>query len=88
VDVLWTDSTVEDLRARWRELQLNFVDDPRGSVDNARVLAGEVVDALTIVVTQRRDGLDSWRSAGASDTEELRVVLRRYREFLDRVLGM
>jgi hypothetical protein len=87
VAALWSDETTEGFRTRWREVQLCFVDDPSGAVHQAQTLTAEVVDAMTTALGKQRDDLDQWRTAGASDTEELRVALRRYRDFLDQVLN-
>jgi hypothetical protein len=94
---LWEGDSAQELRTRWREVQLRFVDDPRGAADEAQALVGEAVDALTSALAQQRTALDGWRSGGSgsggdsgesTDTERLRVAVRGYREFLDRLLGL
>jgi hypothetical protein len=70
----------ERLRGRWRELQADFVDDPERAVHAADQLVGEVLAAIT----EHKRALDEIWHAG--DTEQLRVALRRYRTFLDRLL--
>jgi hypothetical protein len=84
--VLWDEATVEDLRDRWQAVQLRFVDDPRAAVDEAEALVREAAEALTTALTTRREELSRWRSAEGDDTEQLRVAVQRYREFLDGVL--
>ncbi|HWG99490.1 MAG TPA: hypothetical protein VNV66_09245, partial [Pilimelia sp.] len=81
---LWPDGTVERLRGRWQDLQLRFVDDPRGTATEARALVGEAVEALTAALAERRTELDSWTDG---DTEQLRVALRRYRDFLEQLFA-
>ena len=77
---------VERFRARWRELQADFVDDPGRAVRGADELVGEVMRALSEVVAQHKRALDDgWRD-GAGETEDLRVALRRYRSFFDQLL--
>jgi len=86
--VTFFDSTVaSDFRVRWREVQLHFVDDPQAAASDARALVDEVAEALTTAVTARKDELGGWQSQ-PGETEQLRVVVRRYRDFLDRVLGL
>ena len=83
---LWDDGAAEDLRDRWQQIQLRFVDDPRAAVDEAERLVTEATDALVATLTARREELSRWRSGGGDDTEQLRVAVQRYREFLDGVL--
>ncbi|HET9141387.1 MAG TPA: hypothetical protein VFO68_18620, partial [Actinophytocola sp.] len=76
----------------WRDVQLRFVDDPRGAADEAQALVGEAVEALTAALTERRTDLDGWRGAdadaGDSETERMRMAVRGYRDFLDRLLNL
>jgi hypothetical protein len=85
---LWDDDTTQSLRERWRDVQLRFVDDPEGATGEAQALVAEAVDALTANLAELRADLDGWRSADNGDTEQLRVVVRRYRDFLDRLLDI
>jgi hypothetical protein len=77
----------QGFRDRWREVQLRFVDDPRGAAAEAQSLAEEAVDALIAALTAQKNDLGGWQATEAADTEQLRVVVRRYRDFLDRTLG-
>jgi hypothetical protein len=79
--------TVQGLRDRWREVQLRFVDDPPGATADAHRLVEESVDAVTTALAQQREELGGWQRDGATDTEQLRMVVRRHRDFLDRLLG-
>jgi hypothetical protein len=85
---IWETDAAQGLRDRWREVQLRFVDDPRAAAQDAGSLLGEVVEALTGMLSARRQDLDSWQTGGRGDTEEMRVVLRRYRDLFDRLLGL
>jgi hypothetical protein len=87
VGALWNSRTANDLRIRWQELQLRFVDDPRGVVTEAQSLVGEAVQSLTDSLTDQQRELDGWASGGDGDTEQLRTALQRYRDFFDRMLG-
>jgi hypothetical protein len=87
VDVTLIDDP-EHVRLRWQTVQVGFVDDPRGAIDDAGKLVDEVVDLVVTGVAAQRDRLgESW-SADDLDTEQLRLALRRYREFLDRLLAV
>jgi hypothetical protein len=77
-------------RARWREVQSDFVDDPEDAVRRADDLASEVLNALIESLNGHKRTLDDrWRTEkdDKSDTERLRQALRGYRDFLDRMLG-
>jgi predicted secreted Zn-dependent protease len=74
------------MRARWQELQLRFVDDPSGVAGQVRALVAEAVRAVTEALAEQQRQLDSWSTAEGGDTEQLRVVVQRYRDFFDRML--
>jgi hypothetical protein len=82
------------------ELQLQhavsgFVDGPRTAVEEADHVLEELTGRLTEAVAQRRRTLrGSWQSMDAAgdqpgtstDTEQLRLALRDYRELAERLL--
>lgn len=72
-----------------------FVDAPRASVEEADRVLEEIAARFTDAVTHRRRTLrTSWREAGAdsgapsTDTEQLRLALRDYRELADRLMRL
>ena|GEM_PF-694808 len=74
------------IRNRFLDIQAGFIDEPRQAVEEA----GRFVDDL---VRQVADSLQRQRGqlAGAADdasTEDLRLTLRAYRQFVDRLLGL
>ena len=80
---------VEAFRARWREIQGSFVDEPKPSVEKADQLVASVIQQLTEVFANERAKLENdWRKGGEVSTEDLRQALRRYRSFFDRLLAM
>jgi hypothetical protein len=83
----WSDEDGQAYRDRWRDVQLRFVDDPRGAAAEAGTLVSEAVDAFTAALARQRQDLDSWQSSEGDDTEIFRVAVRRYRDLLDKVLG-
>jgi hypothetical protein len=83
---LWPADEVDDIHQRWREVQWRFVDDPRAAADEAQALLAEIVDRFSATVTSRKRELDGWRDGDGADTEQMRMVVRRYRHLLDRLL--
>ena len=79
--------SVVDFRSHWVVIQQGFVDDPRSAVRDADSLVGDVLETLSATVEEQRRHLEDQWSHGESDTEELRLTLRRYRDFLDRLLA-
>ncbi|MGC1211033.1 MAG: hypothetical protein WA890_07170, partial [Micromonospora sp.] len=85
---LFEAQTAQGFRDRWRDVQLRFVDDPRAAVGEAQSLVEEAIEALSTALQAQKSKLGSWQeSGGSADTEQLRVAVRGYRDFLDRVLG-
>jgi hypothetical protein len=79
---------MDDLRRRWADLQAEFVDDPRASVQEAHAMVAEIVNELTERFSNERASLESqWNRDEQPDTEDLRVALQRYRDFFNRLLG-
>jgi hypothetical protein len=90
---LFDGETTVRFRDRWQLLQLHFVDDPHAAAGLAAALVDDVVAALRDAVDRQRSTLADWQSgdgvdAHFGDTERLRVAVRRYRDFLDRLLGL
>jgi hypothetical protein len=93
VHPLFDDETTKLFRDRWQHLQLRFIDDPHTAAGRAGTLLNEVVTALHDAVDRRRSALEDWQygpdlDAHAGDTERLRLAVRRYRDFLDQLLGL
>ncbi|MGW0675244.1 hypothetical protein [Streptomyces sp. NPDC002767] len=77
---------------RMRHAVGGFVDGPRASVEEADHVLEELTAQFTDAMARRRRTLrTSWEKAGAdeaSDTEQLRLALRDYREVTDRLLHL
>jgi hypothetical protein len=85
--------STQRFRDRWQQLQLHFVDDPHATAGLATALVDEVLAELRDAVDRQRSTLADWQSddgvdVHSGDTERLRVAVRRYRDFLDRLLGL
>ena len=78
----------DGLRARWQEIQVKFVDEPRESVKDADELVAELMQRLAETFSSERSNLEKqWDRGDDASTEDLRVALQRYRSFFDRLLS-
>lgn len=77
--------TDPDPTGRWHEIQAAFVDDPRRSVELAAGLTDDSASALVTAVQDRLTTLQSAWQGGDDDTEQLRSVLREYRDLWMRL---
>jgi hypothetical protein len=78
-----------ELRREWEAIQTGFVDEPRRSVEAADALVVQVTRRLTEAFASERGGLEEqWSRGDSVSTEDLRVALRRYRSFFDRLLSL
>jgi len=76
-------------RARWDEVQIGFVDDPRQAVRQADELVAQVMKSLAETFSSERASLeDQLEQTDSGSTENLRVALRRYRSFFQRLLSL
>ena len=88
-DDLFADDEMVGLRARWDSVQASFVDDPKECVQKADGLVSDVVDQLTSSFSHARSRLEEqWARGEDASTEDLRIALKRYREFFDRLLAV
>jgi len=78
----------DDYRARWAAVQGDFIDEPRKAVTDADTLVGEVLDQLGETFRTQRAALEQQWADDESTTEDLRIALRRYRTFFDRLLSL
>lgn len=74
--------------ARWKDIQAEFVDEPRKAVQDADALVADLMQRLAQMFAGERDQLESrWSGGGEVSTEDLRDGLRRYRSFFERLLA-
>lgn len=76
-----------EVRARWQELQLRFVDDPQTAAGEAERLVDDALAGVTASLNARKDQLSTWRASGRDDTEQLRAAVHGYRDFLTHLVG-
>ena len=75
------------LHSRWDAIQAGFVDEPRKSVEDADALVATAIQRLATIFADERAKLErEWGKGGDVSTEDLRIALRRYRSFFDRLL--
>ncbi len=86
---LFAQNDAQDFRARWDKIQAGFVDEPRKSVEQADELVASAIKRLADVFAGERQKLESeWDKTDNVSTEDLRVALRRYRSFFNRILAV
>jgi len=86
---LFAENHLSELRARWNDVQASFVDDPRECVQKADHLVSSAVEQLTANFAQTRSRLEEqWQRGQEASTEDLRVALKSYRDFFDRLLAV
>ena len=83
------ETELEELRRAWADVQAGFVDDPKRCVEQADGLVSTVVKQLISGFVEVRSRLEQqWSRGENASTEDLRVALKRYREFFDRLLNV
>jgi hypothetical protein len=81
--VIVGNGSAHDVDPQWHEIQAHFVDDPRGSVQQAAAAADAAVSAIAETLHERQAALSpgSDPSDDPGDTEQLREAFRSYRTF-------
>jgi hypothetical protein len=86
---LFPQEELNDLRSKWSGIQGTFVDEPRQSVEEADGLVAATIQRLAESFADARASLEGqWQRGGDVSTEDLRMALRRYRSFFDRLLAV
>jgi hypothetical protein len=86
---LFPSETAEAFRSDWDAVQIGFVDDPKQAVQQADELVAKVMKSLAESFANQRASIEA--EVGRNDqasTENLRVALRRYRSFFERLLSL
>jgi hypothetical protein len=79
---------MQSMLAQWKDIQAEFVDEPRKAVQDADALVADLMQRLARMFATERDQLESrWSGGGQVSTEDLREGLRRYRSFFERLLA-
>ena len=75
---------VAAVRSRFIDIQAGFVDEPRQAVEEAGRFVDDLVQQVADALHQQRGQL----AGPEGSTEDLRLTLRAYRQFVDRLLGL
>jgi len=88
IEAVFSPDEVNQLRPQWAAIQTKFIDEPRKSVEEADGLVASTIKRLAESFADERAKLESqWAKGGDVSTEDLRLMLRRYRSFFDRLLS-
>src|SRR5215831_12603366 len=83
---LFVSGEAQDFRSKWERIQTGFVDEPRKAVQDADALVAAAMKRLTEIFAEERSKMErEWDRGDNVSTEDLRVALRRYRSFFDRL---
>jgi hypothetical protein len=86
---LFSQNDTQDFPSRWEKIQIGFVDEPRKAVEQADELVASAIKRLAEVFAAERQKLEAeWDKTDNVSTEDLRLALRRYRSFFDRLLSV
>jgi hypothetical protein len=89
LEALFEEAEAKKFRTQWLNIQNKFVDNPRESVREANELVASVLKSVTMGFHNRRSALEKeWNSGSKVSTEDLRLALKRYRSFFDRLLTL
>jgi len=72
------------IRSRFIDIQAGFVDEPRQAVEEAGRFVDDLVQQVAEALRQQRGQL----AGPEGSTEDLRLALRSYRQFVDRLLEL
>lgn len=86
---LFDPGAADGFRAKWKDVQVGFVDDPRRAVAHADELVAQVMKSLAESFAGQRSRIEQEMGQGEeASTENLRVALTRYRSFFERLLSL
>jgi len=76
---------MQPILGQWKDIQAEFVDEPRKAVQDADALVAEVMQRLARTFATEREQLEAqWAGGDDVSTEDLRRSLRRYRSFVEQ----
>jgi len=86
-EALFEGTERDTLSQRWMEIQAEFVDQPRRSLEQANELVSDLMERLVGSFRSEQARLEGqWEQGEEVSTEELRLTLQRYRSFFGRLL--
>jgi hypothetical protein len=85
---LLDDGELQGITARWKDIQAEFVEEPKVAVQQADALVAELMQRLAAMFATERAGLENrWAGGNEVSTEDLRQGLRLYHSFFERLLA-
>jgi hypothetical protein len=79
---------LQTVLTRWREIQGEFVDEPRQAIHDADTLVADLMQRLARTFADERNQLEAQLVNGSDvSTEDMRQGLQRYRSFFERLLA-
>jgi hypothetical protein len=85
---LFLPDVAKEFRSHWDTVQRGFVDDPRQAVQQGDELVVQVMKSLAETFSRERATVEGQvNQAGKASTETLRIALRRYHSFFERLLS-
>ncbi len=91
LEPLFENDEAEKFRTQWMNIQSEFVENPQESVREADKLVADVLKSVTMGFHDRRTSLEKqWNNGNNANasTEDLRLTLKRYRSFFNRLLTL
>lgn len=86
---VWDPAQADRYRTEWRELQMQFVDDPPGTTKQAAGLVDEAIQTLTTSLQQHARAIGEQNPGDNRDSTQAQLsALREYRALLNRVLEL
>ncbi|MET7422658.1 hypothetical protein [Dactylosporangium sp. NPDC005555] len=85
---IWDSGKADEFRHRWHDVQTHFVEDPRGSVTEARQLVDDAMRSLSDSVHDREEQLERTGARSSDSTEGMRDTVLQYHHLLDRLLAV
>ena len=86
---LFSPDAAKEFRSRWDAIQSSFVDDPKRAVRQGDEFVAQVLKSLTETFSNERSRLEGQLDqSDKASTENLRLALRRYRSFFERLLSL
>jgi hypothetical protein len=86
---LFSDQESTEFFNKWDALQVSFIDEPRRAVEKADELVATATRRTAEVFAEERARLEQqWDRGDDVSTEDLRMAMKRYRSFFQRLMAV
>ncbi|TME50623.1 MAG: hypothetical protein E6I53_12795 [Chloroflexi bacterium] len=79
-----TSPELSEIKRRFEELQSQFIEQPQEAVKKAERLTEEAIEGMTKAIREQMSTIHR-EHEGDTDTERLRLAMRRYRMLIDSI---